>query len=239
MRVLVIMAHPDDIEFGVSGSVARWIDEGAQVTYVIATDGAAGSNDPNADPDELRDLRKQEQIAAAMAVGMQPSDVIFLDYADGTLTPTIELRRDLTRLIRRYQPDRVITFDPTTLMVDQMGYINHPDHVAIGQATLHAVFPSAETRLIFPELLAEGLEPHKVKELWMMLSAQEATFVDVTAQLERKLAALRCHASQVNEEAITMVREWMQEAGQKAGCEYAESFRVINLVPPGQPQDNI
>jgi LmbE family N-acetylglucosaminyl deacetylase len=144
MRVLVIVAHPDDIEFGIAGSVARWTSEGHQVAYAIVTDGAAGTNAPNADLAALVATRQAEQRAAAAVVGVQ--DLFFLNYPDGTLMPTLELRRDLTRLLRQYQPQRVVTFDPTALLFEQVGYINHPDHIATATAACYAVFPSSETR---------------------------------------------------------------------------------------------
>lgn len=232
-RVLVIVAHADDIEFGASGSVARWTGEGAHVTYCIITDGAAGSNEPGMDPVELARIRQAEQCEAAGIVGV--SDVRFLGYADGTLEPTIELRRDLTRLIREVKPDRVIAQDPTTVLVEGH-YINHPDHRAAGEAALYAVFPSAETRPIFPELLAEGYEPHHVKQLYLTLTSRPDTFVDITATMDRKVKSLLAHRSQVGADVETMLREWDTEDGKKVGCEYAESFRVMNLdrEPPAE-----
>lgn len=172
-RILVIAAHPDDIEFGAAGSIARWTGEGAQVTYCIVTDGAAGSNDPNVKREDLIRIRREEQIAAAAVVGVH--DVRFLGYPDGTLQHTLELRRDLTRLIRELRPYRVLCFDPTVVFVGvpEFGdYINHPDHRAAAEGAIYAVFPSAETRPIFPELLDEGLEPHHVTEVYMMLTTQ-------------------------------------------------------------------
>ncbi len=225
-RVLAIVAHHDDIEFGVAGSIARWVRAGAQVTYCIITDGASGSNAPDADLDVLVQQRIQEQEDAAAKVGVQ--DVRFLGYRDGVLQPTMELRRDLTRIIRDIKPDRVICQDPTTVLVEQW-YINHPDHRAAGEAALYAVFPSAETRPIFPELLAEGYEPHKVSELYLTLSMHPDTFVDISDTIEQKVEALLCHTSQVGEDAAKWVREWNAENGKKAGCAYAESFRVMRL----------
>lgn len=229
LRILVIAAHPDDIEFGVAGSVARWRDEGAHVAYCIVTDGAAGSNDPAADPAELARTRQAEQRAAADIVGVR--EIYFLDYPDGTLQPTLELRRDLTRLIRQFRPDRVVIMDPTVVLVENF-YINHPDHRAAGEAALYAVFPSAGTRLIFPELLAEGLEPHEVSELYLFMSPQPDLAVDITPYLERKIEALLCHRSQVRPEMTDMVRQWAADAGQKHGLAYAETFRVMQLKQP-------
>lgn len=227
--ILVIAAHPDDIEFGVAGSVARWTDEGVEVVYCIVTDGSAGSNDPNTDLKELINRRRHEQIEAAKIVGVH--DVRFLGYADGTLEPTLELRRDLTRLIREVRPQRVIIMDPTSILLQspEFDYINHPDHRASGEAALYAVFPSAGTRPIFPELLAEGFEPHDVAELYMFISEKEQEFVDISSTIERKIQSLLCHKSQLGEDVGDMVRRWSAEAGKTAGYAYAEGFRVMRF----------
>lgn len=227
LRILVIAAHADDIEFGIAGSVARWTDEGHEVAYCLITDSSAGSNDPNVDPRALAELRRDEQIAAAAAVGVQM--VRFLGYADGTLQPTLELRRELARLIREWKPQRVVCQDPTTVFVDT-NYVNHPDHRAAGEAAIYAVFPSAETRPIFPELLSEGFEPHKVQELWLTLTLNPNTFVDISTTIDRKIEALLFHRSQVGPEAAEWVRQWNAEAGQQAGCAFAEGFRVMRFV---------
>lgn len=227
LKILVVVAHPDDIEFGLAGSVARWTDEGHHVVYCIVTDGAAGSNDPSVDPQTLVETRRAEQMAAAATVGVH--DVRFLGYPDGSLQPTIELRRAITRVIREVRPQRVVCQDPTTYFFGST-YINHPDHRAVGEATLYAVFPSAETRHIFPELLAEGLEPHKVSELYLDLTLHPDTYVDISNTIDRKIAAISCHRSQVGPEVLNQVRQWAAEAGAKAGFAYAEAFRVLHLI---------
>ncbi|NJN15855.1 MAG: PIG-L family deacetylase [Oscillochloris sp.] len=225
--ILVIAAHPDDIEFGAAGSVARWADAGARVIYCIVTDGAAGSNDPAVDLTALVQTRREEQIAAAKCVGVE--DVRFLGFADGTLEPTLALRRQLTALIRETKPYRLVCQDPTTVFFEHF-YINHPDHRAAGEAAVYAAFPSAESRPIFPELLAAGLEPHHVSELYLTLTTQPDTFVDISAVYDRKIAALLCHRSQLDESAADMVREWDTENGKQAGVLYAEPFRVLRFV---------
>jgi LmbE family N-acetylglucosaminyl deacetylase len=227
MRILAVFAHPDDPEFSLAGSAARWADEGAQVTYCVVTNGAAGSNDPNQNLDELVQLRQAEQRAAAAVLGIH--EVLFLGYADGTLQPTLELRRELTRIIRQLKPDRVVCGDPTAMFYSD-SYINHPDHRAAAEATVYAVFPSAVTRPIFPELLAEGYEPHQVKELYISGTTEPNTYVDISGTLERKIEALRCHKSQLDPGDGDWIRQWAAEAGKAANLEYAEAFRVMKLV---------
>jgi len=227
LRVLGIFAHPDDSEFMVGGTAARWADEGAQVAYCIVTNGAAGSNDPQQNLAELIKIREAEQRAACAVLGVQ--EVLFLGYADGTLQPTIELRRDLTRLIRQLKPDRVVIGDPTAVLYD-FDYINHPDHRAAAEAALYAIFPSAVTRPIFPELLAEGYEPHQVKEVYISGTEKPNTYVDISATLDRKIEALRCHKSQLDPGDGKWVRDWAAESGKAGSLEFAEAFRVMKLV---------
>ena len=230
LRILGIFAHPDDAEFTVAGSVALWASQGAQITYLVVTNGGAGSNDPAQDLDELVRIRHAEQEAACAVLGVR--EVLFLDYPDGTLEPTLDLRRALTRVIRRLKPDRVICDDPS-VMFHGDSYINHPDHRAAAEAALYAVFPSAPTRPIFPELLGEGLEPHQVKEVYMTSdSAHVGTYVDISSTLERKIEALRCHKSQVDPGNGQWLRDWAAEVGQAVGLPYAEAFRVMKLVDP-------
>jgi LmbE family N-acetylglucosaminyl deacetylase len=231
-KIVVIVAHHDDIEFGVSGSIARWVQEGAEVSYIIITDGGSGSNQPGILRADLVEQRRLEQIAAAKAVGV--SDVRFLGYFDGMLQPTMELRRDLTRLLRDIKPQRVICQDPTTVFFYD-SYINHPDHRAAGEAAIYATFPSSETRPIFPELLDEGYEPHKVHELWLTLSTKPTHFVDISATIEQKLESLRAHVSQIGagedaeNGALKWIRERNAEVGQAVGVAYAEMFKVMIL----------
>lgn len=222
--ILVTAAHPDDIEFGVAGSVAKWVREGNRVFYCIITDGSAGSNEPDTDRDALIATREAEQRAAAKIVGVE--DVFFLGYKDGSLQPSIELRRDLTRLIRQLKPFRFVCQDPTT-MFPRQDYINHPDHRAAGEASVYAYFPSAESRPIFPELLEEGLEPHKVDELYLYLTTEGDLFVEVTEYMALKIKALRCHKSQISEDDLPWIIGFSEEVGQRAGFSFAEVFRVM------------
>ena len=233
--ILVIVAHPDDIEFGMGGSVARWTDAGHHVVFCIATNGAAGSNDPNTDYEALVVTRQAEQRKAAEILGVR--EVRFLNYIDGVLEPTLALRRELTRIIRELRPYRVVIMDPTTILLqgEQFDYVNHPDHRAAGEAALYAVFPSAESRPIFPELLSEGHEPHHVAELYMTLTQNPNVAVDITGLIERKTTALLSHASQVDARVGEMVRGWDAEAGKQAGVDYAEIFRVMRF-PTEEPR---
>ncbi len=226
-RALLVVAHADDIEFGMGGTAARWADNGAQVTFCITTDNGSGSNEPDSVRAELVKIREREQLAAAAVLGV--SDVRFLGYPDGTLQPTLELRRDLTRLIRELRPQVVVTTDPTTIIPPGNFYINHPDHRATAEAAMYATFPSAGTRPIFPELLDEGLEPHNVDHFYLGFSAEPTLHVDVTAQWERKIKALLCHESQVGEEVVGFIQGFSNEMGKQIGVEHGEAFRVVTL----------
>lgn len=225
---MVIVAHPDDAEFTVAGSVARWVAEGHDVIYVICTDGSRGSNNPQMSPEQMALVRQQEQREAARILGLK--DVVFLGYADGTLQATLELRRDITREIRRYKPDLVVCGDPRVRIYNST-YLNHPDHRAAADAALDAVFPSAETRFVFPELLGEGLEPHKVKEVYLSGALEPDTWIDITDFIDQKIAALKAHKSQVGEGAWVeeMIRGWNSATAQGHGMAYAEAFKRIEL----------
>jgi LmbE family N-acetylglucosaminyl deacetylase len=229
-RALSIHAHPDDQEFTVAGTLAKWVQNGCEVTSVIVTSGEAGSNEISRDATykpELARLREAEQSLANKILGIQ--NTVFLRFPDGELEPTLNLRRELTRLIRQYKPEAVVTGDPLSLFYGN-GYINHPDHRAAAQATLYAVFPSAETRLIFTDLLIEGYEPHKVKRLYMHGSEKSDIWVDITATIALKISALRKHASQlVDWDPEKMIREWAAEDGKEKGMEYAEAYKVMIL----------
>ena len=227
--ILVIVAHPDDIEFSTGGSVAIWADAGHRIVYCIVTDGSAGSNDPDVKRDDLIRRRREEQLKAAAIVGVH--DVRFLGYQDGMLQPTLELRRDLTRIIRELKPYRVVIMDPTAVMIqnENFDYINHPDHRATGEASLYAIFPSAETRPIFPELLDEGYEPHHVSEVYVGMGTPNLA-VDISSVIDRKVAALLAHESQLDASAGEMVRNWSAETGKQLGVDYAEAFRVMRFI---------
>jgi LmbE family N-acetylglucosaminyl deacetylase len=227
-RILCISAHPDDNEFTIGGSVARWAGEGRDVAFCLITTGGAGVNEHTPSPDGLIPVREKETRAAARILGV--SEVIFLGYTDGTLEPTLALRRDLTRVIRRYRPDIVVTGDPTVRYYGSE-YMNHPDHRAAASAALDAVFPSSETSAIFPELLAEGLPPHKVKQVFISGALQPDVFVDIGRTLRLKCRALKAHRSQVGkgEWVDQLLTAWALRDGKKAGLRHAEAFRRMVL----------
>jgi LmbE family N-acetylglucosaminyl deacetylase len=198
-HILVVLAHTDDPEFFCGGTIARWIKAGHCVSYCLLTCGDKGTNNRELTPDELCTLRQNEQRAAAAVLGVK--QVHFLDHPDGYLMPDLELRKEITRVIRQEQPDVLVTCDPTNLYVRET-YLNHPDHRAAGQATLDAVFPAARDHLNFVELWRdENLEPHIVREVWISLPQEANVSLDVTEHWELKLRALREHMSQIGDPA--------------------------------------
>jgi len=226
-----IHAHPDDQEFTVAGTLGKWARHGCQVISVIVTSGESGSNDPSKGADyksHLALLREDEQIAANLVLGIR--ETAFLHYPDGELEATLQLRKDLTRLIRQYKPDLVVTGDPTRVFFGS-DYINHPDHRAAAQAAVYATFPSAGTRLIFTDLLDEGYEPHNVRKLYLHGDEKPDVWVDTSETLELKIAALKKHASQLGDwDPTEMMREWAADTGKEKGLKAAESFKVMTLV---------
>jgi LmbE family N-acetylglucosaminyl deacetylase len=225
---MIIVAHPDDAEFMAAGTLAKWAREGCRVYYCIVTNGNKGSDDETMTPAKLQEIRAQEQRDAAEVIGAQ--DVIFLDHEDGMLQNTLDVRRDIVRVLRQYRPCAVICFDPTTrFLMDN--YINHPDHRASGDVTLDAVFPSARDRLMFPELLEqEGLQPHKVREVYLGATENPNHWEDITSTMSLKAEALRRHPSQLGEFDIDgALEEFGKLAAQGTDFEYAESFRKIVL----------
>jgi len=229
-RVLSIHAHPDDQEFTVGGTLAKWARAGSHVVTVCITSGGAGSNEhtpPDMTREALVPIREEEQRQACRVLGIP--DVVFLGFEDGMLQATLDLRRELTRVIRRFRPDAVVCGDPTVRYYGSM-YMNHPDHRAASDAALDAVFPSAETRLIFPELLAEGLEPHKVRAVFIHGSDSPDTFIDISESLSAKLAALKEHRTQMGTwDPTDMITGWAKMQGAPRKLEAAESFRLMRL----------
>lgn len=234
-RVLVIQAHPDDVEFSCAGTVAKWVNEGAEVHYCSITSGDKGTADPNITGPELATTREREQRNACAVLGVK--SVTFLGYLDATLVADLNLRRELTRVIRRIKPDVLMCQDPTMRYSGQR-YINHPDHIAAGEASLAAVFPSARDIKTFPELLAEGLEPHITPEIYIYGAREADVWVDISDTIGTKIAALREHKSQVgdNEDKLAeMMEEWGRESARQHPHrpddfgEFAESFKYMKL----------
>ena len=228
-RVLVVAAHPDDIEFGAAGTIARWVLAGTRVRYLIATRGDKGSDDPEADIAALVELRDREQRDAAAEIGVEGVD--FLDEPDGQVVASLELRERATRAIRAFRPEIVMTHDPTVLFVNNE-WVNHPDHRAVGQATIDAVFPTARDPLNFREQLEEGLGPWKVAELFLWSTNEANQIVDIGATLDAKVAALSHHASQFRafDDIARWVRRRSEELGERAGYRAAEGFRRVTLA---------
>ena len=228
-RVLVVAAHPDDIEFGAAGTVARWVNEGATVHYLLITRGDKGSDDPAADIAALVRLREEEQRAAAAELGVAGVD--FLDEPDGQVEPSLRLRERITYAIRAFRPEIVMTHDPTVLFVNTE-WVNHPDHRAVGQVTVDAVFPTARDPLNFREHLEAGLEPWKVAELYLWSTNEANQLVDIGETMDRKVAALARHASQFRsfDDVARWVRRRSEELGERAGYRAAEGFRRVTLA---------
>jgi LmbE family N-acetylglucosaminyl deacetylase len=223
---MVIMAHPDDAEFTVAGTVAKWTQAGCKAVYVLCTSGNAGTHEPGMTREKIAAIREEEQRAACQVLGVK--DVVFLRHDDGTLQPTLELRRDLVRLIRYFKPEAVITEDPTVLFYGD-DYINHPDHRAAGQAAIDAVAPAAAMPLLWPE---EG-EPHRVRQMYVGGSDKPNVWIDLSDTIEIKIEALRQHKSQMGEwDPSEMIRRWAAETGKEKGLAWAESFRRIMFEPP-------
>ena len=229
-RAMSIHAHPDDQEYTIAGTLAKWARAGCEIVSVIITSGDSGSNDPDKGAEyksALARLREDEQRAANTVLGIR--ETIFLRYPDGELEATMPLRKELTRLIRQHKPEAVLTGNPDGWFYGNE-YVNHPDHRAAAEAAVYAVFPSAGTRLIFTDLLSAGYEPHNVKRLYVHGADKSDTWVDISAEIDTKIEALRRHASQLSEDPGKMIREWASEEGREKGLAFAETFKVMILV---------
>lgn len=221
---MVITPHPDDAEFGIAGTVAKWTGEDKEVVYVVCTNGDKGSNNPEMLPQKLAEIRAEEQLAAAKLLGV--NEVIFLNYADQALEDTPDFRKEIVRLIRKYRPHVVASSDP------YKRYIWHRDHRITGQVVLDAIFPFARDYFAYPDLIQQGYEPHKIKEVLMWASEQPNYFVDITDTYNIKMAALRCHNSQVG----NLPSEWEQrmraryeEMAKGQGFALAEAFHRVEI----------
>jgi LmbE family N-acetylglucosaminyl deacetylase len=230
-RILVITAHPDDVDFGAGGTVACWTDAGIEVVYCIVTDGDAGGFDPSIPRDEIGPLRRREQTAAAAELGVH--ELHFLGYPDGRLEASMELRRDLSRVIRKVRPQRVLTQSPERNY--RRIFASHPDHLAAAEAALCAVYPDARNEFTFTELMAEGLAPWAVGEVWLMGGPAPDRAVDVTDTFERKVKALLHHASQLPDPDGTQdrVRAWLAGAAQQFELGEGRLAEVFQVVATG------
>lgn len=224
-QVMVVTPHPDDAEIGAGGTIARWIREGKDVVYVLCTNGDKGTSDPNIKPEELARIREQEQLAAAKVLGVR--EVICLRHPDQGLEDTPEFRKELVRLIRSYQPETVVTVDL------YRRYIWHRDHRITSQVVLDAIFPYARDLYAYPDLLEEGLQPHKVREV-LLWGAEEPNYCsNITDTFDIKIAALRCHKSQIRDNPSSDLEERMRErcqtAAQGEDYELAEAFHRVEI----------
>lgn len=229
-RVLVVSAHPDDSDFGASGTIAQWVKAGIEIAYVFCTNGDQGGEESGFTKEEMPAIRQREQREAGAVIGV--TDITFLNYVDGHLQATLELRKDIVRRIRISKPDRMVCQSPERNW-DRIG-ASHPDHLAAGEAAIQAVYPDARNPFAFTDLLSdEGLQPHRVKEVWISGFANPDHWVDITDTFELKIAALHAHASQTghNKDLHKMVREWGQRNAAVAGFadgRIAEAFKIVN-----------
>ncbi len=224
--VMVITPHPDDAEYGVAGTVACWTRKGKQVIYVVCTNGDKGSSDPSMKPEKLSEIRKKEQQAAASILGV--SKVIFLGLPDQGLEDTPQFRKQIVRLIRQYRPETIVTADP------YRRYIWHRDHRITGQVVLDAVFPYARDHLAYPDLIEEGLQPHKVRKMLFWASEDINYRCDITDTFDHKVAALRCHQSQMRELDVSNPENWLRQRckdiAKNENFELGEAFHRIEVT---------
>jgi LmbE family N-acetylglucosaminyl deacetylase len=231
-RILVIAAHPDDVDFGAAGTIATFTEAGLEVSYCIVTNGDAGGSDRSVSRADMAVLRQAEQTAAAKQVGVH--DLHFLGYQDGQVEATLGLRRDLARVIRLLRPDRVLCQSPER-NYQRMG-VSHPDHRAVGTAALDAIYPDSRNPFAFPELLAEEkLEPWTVREVWISGSSAPNHFVDITETFPRKVAALRSHVSQISDPdgLEEMLRGWLSRSAEAGGLPAGRLAEAFQVLPSG------
>ncbi|MEM7797757.1 MAG: PIG-L deacetylase family protein [Chloroflexota bacterium] len=231
-RAMFIAAHPDDLEFGVAATAAKWADHGSDVTFVLITDGNAGSHEAGMTKEKLADIRRQEQRQAADILGVK--QVEFLGYDDCQLEPTLELRKKLVKIIRQYRPNAIACMDPTNFFPSD-SYINHPDHRAAGQAVIDAVFPAVEMHMLYPDLDEAGYEAYKVNYVYIFFTPSENVnyYVDVSGYVDKKIEALQAHKSQFGDwDPGERIRQWTKESGKRVGFAAAEQYRRITLKEP-------
>ncbi|MCE1245899.1 MAG: PIG-L family deacetylase [Firmicutes bacterium] len=228
--ILVVGAHADDVDFSTSGTMSKWAKEGKEIHYLICTNGDKGGTQNEHTPEELVEIRKGEQIAAANIVGVK--EVHFLGRGDGELMPDMKLREDIVRVIRQVKPDKMFSFDPANQSFDGF-HLFHPDHRAVAISVFDAIYPAAKNRLYFPHLLEEGLEPHKVNELYFYGTKEPNIWIDISDTIDQKIACLREHKSQFSDMRAEMIEQFVRQrcmdAGKEKGLEYAEAFRMISF----------
>lgn len=233
---LVVMAHPDDMEFTCAGTMARWANAGSRVIYVLCTSGEVGISDPDMTKEKAAEIREAEQREAARITGVH--EVVFLREPDGMLQPTLELRKKLVREIRRFRPEVVVCGDPTVIFAGET-YINHPDHRAAAAAALDAAFPAAGQPNLFQELEAEGLKAHKPRKVYVTSRDQSDVYVNIEETIDVKVAALRAHKSQMRDwDPEPRIKEWASERAKGKEMGFAESFRVVTLVSDEDWEDS-
>ena len=229
-RILIVTAHPDDLDFGAGGTISQWTDKGISVSYCILTNGDQGGEDPNIAREEMPKIRQREQREAGKILGVE--DITFLNHRDGWLTVNIERRKEVVRVIRKVRPDRMVIQSPERNW-DRI-FSSHPDHMAAGEIAIQAVYPDSRNAFAFEDLLKEEkLEPWRVREVWVMSHPQPDHYVDITSNIDRKLAALKAHHSQTShmENLEEMIKEWGTRIAKQAGApegSYAEAFKIVN-----------
>ncbi len=225
--ILAVGAHPDDLDFGCAGIIAKWVKEGATAYYLICTKGCKGSNDPKMNSKKLAKIRKREQLEAAGILGIK--EVFFLNHEDSELENNLELKEEITRIIRKVRPSVVFTLDPLMIYSQKRGYLNHPDHRNCGQAVLDAIYPLSRDRLTFPHHQKKGLKPHKVKETYLINFDEQDTFFNIRSTINLKIKALSKHKSQISKETLERVKERASQTGKIKGYKSAEGFKRIIL----------
>ena len=227
--ILAVGAHPDDMDFGASGTVAKFVEEGAEAYYLILTDGSRGSQDPKMTHRKLAQIRKKEQEEAGKVLGLKK--IFFLNHTDTRLLADFSLREEISRIIKTVRPNIVITMDPTFYYSQKSGFINHTDHRAASLATMDAVFPLSRDRLTFPQHEKEGLKPHKVEEILLVSFEKRGFLVDITKTFPKKIKALSLHKSQFDDfgEIERLIKQRAKYFGKEKGYKYAENFTRLRL----------
>ncbi len=228
MVILGVAAHPDDLDFGASGTFAKWVKMGYSCYYLICTDGSRGSDEPGMTEGRLAQIRKTEQQEAGRVLCLK--DIFLLNYKDIELVANLEIKKKIVEYIRTLKPDIVVTTDPNFLYSSKTGFINHSDHRAAGLATMDAVYPLARDRLTFKDFLKKGLNPHKVGKLYFISFDDPTDVIDITETMELKLQAIGAHKSQINKDTLAMVRDRAKKLGEKKGYKFGEGFCVLSVL---------